>query len=231
MVYETTDVISSTQESLSTVQVAVHDSSVGLNNLRPLLSNTTKVVTTDVPDALDGVQNSMPSLIETAKTMDETLTWLSDLEFTIPNPLGRDWRFDLGITYEPGVPLDQALEDVNDKLVNIPENMRDMDESLSTADRNLILVSDDLEYLADDVERMSEQIQDIVPQMEILGENIESVQNRIEVVQASLPATFKTIQNRMIFIFGLLIFSQIPSLYMGGLLTSGALFAEKPSDE
>lgn len=231
LVTETTDVLSSTQQSLTTVQVALRDAGVGLNNLRPLLSDTTIVVTSDVPEALDGVQNSMPSLIETAKTMDDTLTWLSDFEVTIPNPLGRDWRFDLGIAYEPDVPLDQALEDVNEKLADIPENLRDMEESLSTADRNLIVVSDDLAYLADDIETMSQQVHEIVPQMEILGDNIGSIQDNIENTQASLPATFATVQNRLRLILWLLIFSQIPSIYMGGLLVSGVLIAEKPSED
>ena len=59
----TTDVVSSTHQSLMTAQVSVQDASVALEDLRPVLSKTTNVVTLEVPSALDGLQNSMPSLI------------------------------------------------------------------------------------------------------------------------------------------------------------------------
>ena len=223
-----TDVISSTHQSLTTAQISVHDVSTALADLRPLLWNTTKVVTLDVPDALDGMQDSIPSLIETAKSVDETLTWLSNFNLTIPNPFGSDWTYDLGITYNPNVPLDQAMEDMSQSLEDVPDDLRDLDESLAATDANLIIVSDDLAYLAEDIETLNQQIQAIVPQMEGLAGNIEEIQATFEEAQESVPESFAFAQKIMLAILGLLILTQIPSLYMGGLLFSGVMFHPDP---
>ena len=56
LVIETTDVVSSTSQSLETVQHSAHDVGIALEDARPLLWTTTKVVTLDVPEALDGVR-------------------------------------------------------------------------------------------------------------------------------------------------------------------------------
>ncbi len=226
-----TNVISSTHQSLATTQVSVHDASTTLADLRPLLWNTTKVVTVDVPDALDGMQDSIPSLIETAKSVDDTLTWLSNFNLTIPNPFGSDWTYDLGITYNPSVPLDQAMEDMSQSLENVPEELRELDESLATTDANLIIVSDDLAYLAGDIEILNEQIQEIVPQMEGLAGNIEEFQATFVEAEESIPESFAFAQKILLAILGLLILTQVPTMFMGGLLISGVLFRPNPSDD
>lgn len=227
---ETTDVISSTNNSLGTVQKSVHDASNALTDLRPLLWKTTKVVTLDVPDALDGMQASMPSLIETAKSVDETLTWLSNFELTIPNPFGRDWSYDLGISYDPEVRLDQALVSMNRNLEDIPEDLRELDESLSTADANLIVVSDDLAFLAGDIETTNQQVGEVVPQLENLGRNIEDIQVVFQETQISIIEMFEVGRKVITAILFLLIFTQIPSLYMGVFLIRGEQFSQHSSD-
>ncbi len=231
LVNGTTDVVSATYQSLETVQRSTHDVSIALADARPLLWTTTKVVTIDVPDALDGVQDSMPSLIETAKSVDETLTWLSNFQFTIPNPFGADWSYDLGINYDPGVPLDQALADMSGNLEGVPEDLREMKESLSTADANLVIVSDDLALLAGDLETMNQQISDINPELESLAENIENVQLSFQEIQEEIPESFETARRVIGLILGLLIFTQLPFIYMGWLLVSGEITSSQALDD
>ncbi len=223
LIDETTDVVSSTHRSLETVQHSTHDVGIALADARPLLWKTSKVVTIDVPDALDGVQDSMPSLVETAKSVDETLTWLSDFQFTIPNPFGPDWSYDLGISYDPEVPLNQAMEEMSGNLEGVPEDLRDMKESLNKTDANLVIVSDDLAILAGDLETLNQQIADINPRLESLASNIENVQQSFQAIQEKLPESFKAAQRVIGVILGLLILTQIPFIYMGWLLISGAI--------
>lgn len=231
LVGETTDVVSSTFQSLETVQRSTHDVSIALADARPLLWTTAKVVTIDVPDALDGVQDSMPSLIETAKSVEETLTWLSDFQFTIPNPFGTDWSYDLGISYNPEVPLDQALEDMSGNLEGVPDDLRDMKESLSTADTNLVIVSDDLALLAGDLEIMNQQIAEINPQLETLADSIENVQLPFQEIREKVPESFETARRLIGMILGLLIFTQVPSVYMGWILVSGTFYPPQSIDD
>ena len=221
VIIETSGVVSSTNQSLETLQKTVSDASDTLADLRPLIWKTTKVVTLDVPDALDGVQNSMPSLIETAKSVDETLNWLSNFKFTIPNPFGADWSYDLGISYYPQVPLDQALASMSQNLVEIPDDLRDLELDLSTADENLVIVSDDLGLLAGDIETTNQRVGEIVPRLENLVGNIDDIQTTFQEAKISIFKCFEIGRKILNVIFVLLIFSQIPSLYMGVLLTRG----------
>ena len=231
LVIETTDVVSSTSRSLETVQHSTHDVGIALEDARPLLWTTTKVVTLDVPAALDGVQDSMPSLIETARLVDETLIWLSGIGFTVPIPFGQDWSFDLGIDYAPEVPLDQALEDMSGNLEGVPDDLRGMKESLNTADANLVIVSDDLALLAGDLETLNQQIADINPQLESLSENIENVQGSFLEIQEKTPTSFRTAKIVIGLILSLLVFTQVPSIYLGWLLISGAIISSNVRDD
>lgn len=230
LIIGTTDVVSATHQSLETVQQSTHDVGTALADARPLLWTTTKVVTLDVPDALDGVQDAMPSLIETAKSVDETLTWLSNFQFAIPNPFGNDWSYDLGISYGPEVPLDQALEVMSGSLESVPEDLRDLKENLNTSDANLVIVSDDLALLAGDLETMNQQIAEINPQLEALADDIENTQLSFQVIQEKIPHSFETAKKVIRIILGLLIFSQIPSVYMGCLLMSGVFKSSMPKE-
>lgn len=230
LVVDATDIVSATHQSLETVQQSTHDVSIALADARPLLWTTTKVVTLDVPDALDGVQDSMPSLIETAKSVDETLIWLSNFGFTIPNPFGTDWSYDLGISYDPDVPLDQALEDMSSNLEGVPEDLREMKESLNTADKNMVVVSDDLALLAGDLETMNQQIADIDPELKSLANNLENVQLSFQEIQEKIPDSFKTAERVMGMILGLLVFTQIPTIYFGWLLVNGAITSSTKLD-
>jgi prefoldin subunit 5 len=221
LILQATDIVSSTHQSIGTVQSSVHNTSAALADLRPLLWKTTKVVTIDVPVALDGVQDSMPSLIATAKSVDETLTWLSGIGFTIPIPFGQDMSFDLGIDYAPEVPLDQAMENMSGNLEGLPDDLRDMKESLNTADANLVIVSDDLALLAGDLETMNQDIANLNPQLEGLANSIESIQDGFRELQNKIPESIKTARRVMLIIAGLLVVSQVPSMYLGWILASG----------
>lgn len=228
VINETSAVISSTNQSLGTLQNSLSDASTTLSDIRPLIWKTSKVVTLDVPDALDGVQVSMPSLIETAKSVDETLTWLSNFNISIPNPFGPDWNYDLGISYNPEVPLDQALVSMSQNLVDIPDELRDLDQNLSDTDGNLKVVSDDLALLAADIKNTNERIEDVVPRIEIFSGNVDDLQTSLQETQNSVFDFFDLSQKVLIAILVLLIISLIPSMYMGILLVWGDSINTKP---
>jgi len=165
LILETTDVVSATSQSLTTTVSSLENASIAVADMRPLIWQTSKVVTEQVPDALDGVQDSMPTLIATAKSVDETLRWLSSFGFTVPNPFGADWTYDLGINYAPEVPLDQALEEMSGNLEGTPDDLRAMEDDLDTVDADLLLIRDDLTQLSEDIAVLNAQLQQANPQL------------------------------------------------------------------
>jgi hypothetical protein len=227
VIIETTTVVSSTHQTLITVQTSTLNASNSLDDMRPLVGKTTKIIATDVPNALDGVQDSMPSMIETAKSMDETLTWLANFEITIPNPIGSDWRYDFGIRYDPEVSLDQALDDMSQNLIGVPEDLRGLEESLSALDANLVIVGEDLANLAGDLNTTNQEVERVVTDLQKMSDNMEEIREVFVETQARIPDTFEAAKKIVIGILGLLIITQIPSLFMGGLLVSGELFKNR----
>ena len=233
LVVETSDVISATNQTLATTQLAVQDLSTSLEDLRPILWKTQKVTTIDVPDALDGVQESMPSLIETAKSVDETLTWLSSFQFTIPNPFGTDWSYDLGISYAPEVPLNQALENMSGNLEEIPDDLRGMKDSLTTADSNLITVSDDLTQMVTDLSLINAQIAEVNPQLDAIADNLQTIGDSFSELQTKFPDSIATARKILMALMSFIAISQIPFVYTGWLFASGTIFdgPHPPKDE
>ena len=224
---ESGEVLVSAEDSLDTVRDAIVDVIFTLTDTRPLIDETSQVITQDVPDALEGVQASMPSLIETAAAVDETLTFLSAFQFTIPNFLGDDWQIGLGIDYDPEVPLNQALGDLSSNLENIPEDLRGMENDLNTASMNLLTLRDDLSVLADDLYLVSQQVEDLNPQIEQLAENLLDMQTSLDNMQEKFSEMLPTIRLIYMAFLSLILLGQVPSAYVGVMLMRGGGKLEK----
>ncbi len=134
-VEDTTTVLDTTftdvAETLTTVQGSVTDASDAMGQVGTTLDDLTVLVTEDVPDSLDAVNDAMPQLIQTAGVIDSTFNALSFL----------------GVDYNPGTPLDESLVAVQDQLVEIPPDLRSQREGLDDVAVRL----DDLAGQGDDI--------------------------------------------------------------------------------
>ncbi len=224
---ETSGVLISVEESLSTLRDAIVGVTLALTDTRPLLDEASQVITQDVPEALDGLQDSMPTLIETAAAVDDTLTFLSVLQFTIPNFFGEDWVIGLGVDYNPAVPLDQALADLSTNLEDVPDDLRGMENDLNTTSTHLLTLRDDLAVLADDLYQVNQQVDDLEPHMQALSENLLEMQSSFQGVEEKYSKML--LQIRMVYLafFSLILVGQVPSAYIGFLLMRGKEKTEK----
>lgn len=215
---ETGEALSSVEESLGTVREAIVGITFTLTDTRPLIAEASQVITQDVPEALEGVQASMPGLIETAAAVDDTLTFLSGFQFTIPNPFGEAFKIGLGVDYTPEVPLDQALENLNSNLEDIPEDLRGMENDLNTTSIDLLTLRDDLSVLAEDLYLVNQQVEDLEPQIEELAESLSDVQSSIEETRKKYAEELPAIRLVYMIFFSLILVSQAPSAYVGLIL-------------
>jgi len=217
---EITDVMDRVEQFLGTIESSTIDASLTLGDTRPMLTETSQVVTQDVPAALDDVQRSMPSIIDAASSIDSALLLLSKFRFEIPNLFGDPWVISLGIDYDPEVPLETAFQNLNASLSGIPESMRGMEDDLDTANTNLVLMGDNLFDVAHDLDMIREQLADINPQLDMIIGNLEGIQISIAETQIHTPKVIETTQKWFIGVMIVLILSQIPSIYMGWWLTT-----------
>lgn len=106
---ETTVVVDSVFDdvanSLRGVQTTLSDTSLTLTRASVVTSNLVEVVTEDVPGSVDSVRDALPALIDTARVIDRTMSGLALF----------------GVDYDPAVPLDESLIEIDARLAEIPE--------------------------------------------------------------------------------------------------------------
>jgi tRNA A-37 threonylcarbamoyl transferase component Bud32 len=218
LLVEAIDVIVKIDQSLSTIEQSSIDAGVGLIETRPVIDKTSQVVTEDLPKALDDMQTSMPSVIEAAAMIDQTLYILSKFRFTIPVPFGNDIEIGLGIDYTPSIPLEDALVQLNSNLEGIPDRMRSIEGDLVTTDLNLGIMSENMNDMAYDLDLIREQVADITPEFEKMINNLEILQKSLEKSKKRLPNTISSVRRIGILLLVLIILGQIPSAFIGFML-------------
>ncbi len=218
---ETGEVLVAVEDSLATLHTTTVDLTLLLTDTRPLIDDTAQVITQDVPQALDDVQTSMPSLIETAAAVDETLTFLSGFQLTIPNPFGEAFKIGLGVDYAPEVPLDDALVVLSGNLEGIPEDLRDLENDFKLASTNVLTLRDDLAVMADDLYEINQQIEDLGPLVGQMAEDVQISQNSVEEYQHKLDDLANQARIVYVVFFSLILLAQVPGIYAGVMILRG----------
>jgi hypothetical protein len=217
---EAVEVIDKVDQSLSTIEQSSIDAGLSLMETRPMIEKTSQVVTKDLPQALDDMQTSMPSVIDAAAMIDQTLYILSRFRFSIPNPFGTDLEVSLGVDYTPTIPLEDALIQLSGNLEGVPDRMRSIEGDLVTTEINLGIMSENLIDTAYDIDLMREQVADIAPEFEKMISNLETIGESVEKTKESLPKTFSNARKIFIGLMILFVLSQTPSVFIGYLLVS-----------
>lgn len=115
---ETTYVVDSVfddvADSLRGVQTTLGETSLTLTRASAVTSNLAEVITEDVPASVDSVRAALPALIDTARVIDRTMSGLAFF----------------GVDYDPAVPLDESLMEIDARLAEIPDLLSAQQETL-----------------------------------------------------------------------------------------------------
>lgn len=128
-------VLDDVSDGLRTTQQSMGDASVTLTQLWALTSNLADLIGEDVPDSLDSVRASLAPIQATAGLLDGTLTALSFL----------------GVDYDPEVPLGEAIDDLDTRLAEIPQRLRDQAPLIDSAAESLSGFGGDTLTIAQDL--------------------------------------------------------------------------------
>jgi len=211
---ETMDVFVMVDQSLSTVESSTIEAAIAMGGTTPMIGKTSQIVVQDVPQALEDVQASMPSVIQAATAIEQALYLLSGFQYSIPVPFGNPIQLGLGIDYAPDVPLEQALTNLSSNLEGIPASMRAIESDLTKTEDNLLAVSDNLLGVARDIDRVREQIADINPELVQLIDNFATIQASLGNTQEQLPGNVAAAESILVAILALFILTQIPNIYL-----------------
>lgn len=98
-------------DSLRDVQGSAADAALTLTQISAVTRDLGELIGQEVPASIDAVRAAMPPLVDTARVVDRTMRALSLV----------------GVDYDPAVPLDEALTEVDRRLADIPRNLRGRD--------------------------------------------------------------------------------------------------------
>lgn len=138
-VADTADILDRTfgdvSDSLRSVQRTLTDSAVTLTQVAKVTGDLGDLVGRDVPDSIDAIRSTMPSLISTAGVVDATMRALSFV----------------GVDYDREVPLDEALTALDQRLAEIPADLRGQEPVLDSVANSLSQFGGDTLTIGDEL--------------------------------------------------------------------------------
>lgn len=136
------DALVAVAEGLRTTQQSAADVSITLTQISALTSNLGEVVSEDVPASLDSVRVSLAPIQATAGVIDGTLRALSFF----------------GVDYDPEIPLDEAIDDLERRLAEIPADLRRQGPLIESAADSLDDFGSDTLVIADDLSDLRREL-------------------------------------------------------------------------
>ena len=195
-----------------------------MNDMQPLLASTTKVVAEDVPGNIESIQAAIPSIVQVAAVVDNTLTRLSNFGFrrTIPIPFNPiTLEFDLGIDYAPDVPFDASITTLGDSLEGMPEELRSLQGDLETLASDLELLTGNIDTAAGDIEAINNEVALFIPILDDYLRIVGEIDNTLGLARANMAAQMDMVKTGLIVLLVFLSLTQLAPLYLGWELISG----------
>ncbi len=219
------DTINDVYGGLDTAVGATANASRTIAETRPLLDNTTVVITQEVPEAVEGIQAALPNMIQVAGVIDDTLTTLSSvgIDRDIPLPFGGSipLSFDLGIDYDPETSFDDSLRGFEGSLTGLPESLRGLESDLRATNDNLALLSTDLQATSDNLTTINTRISEILPLLDQYGVLLNDLGATITQAQLGLGDRLEVVRIAAIALLVAVGLSQLAPIYLGWELLTG----------
>ncbi len=214
--------------SMDTLEQAALDASEAIDDTRPLITGIGDLVTIDVADALESVQQTLAGLADLAATIDRTLIALS--QFRVEQEiLGVPITVDPGIEYDPDIPLPEAVNAISDSLVGIPERLRALSGEIEASDSNLETIGQDLALISGDISEMRTSLEALPPLVDGFQDNVTVAKAQIIDIQSDLNSNWRLIRTGLVIFFIWLGLTQIAPLVRGYEMYSQQSPTEAPA--
>lgn len=149
------DAVDGVRGVLAEAQTTVFAAGIALGEAAPLIDDVADTLGTDVADAVDAAVDSLPALVEVGGIVDATL---GALGFITGNP------------YDPDVPLDEALGDLEAALAPIPEQLRTQADSLAEANSTTANLAEGLRDTAEGLSALGRSLEEASILLDEYGE-------------------------------------------------------------
>lgn len=206
--------------AINTVQTTTLNMSVAITETRPFLSGVNQVAAVDVPNGIEGFQNTIPNLAQVAGGIDDALIALSNFTFAT-QLLGFDLGFDLGLSYAPTVPFDESIIALGTSLEGLPESLRELDGQIQVTSDNLLVISQDVERLSGDIGSINAQLRRFDPVVDGYIKTVSDLRFATNQARNNVSQQMQMLKTGVNLLFLWLGLMQITPLYVGAKLVFG----------
>ena len=221
----TRSTIETSADTLQTVQTLTTNLAITVEDTEPLLIRTNEMLTNEVPTSLDGVQETIPTLVAVAGSIDDTLTTLNSFRID-ESFLGFDFNYSLGIDYAPDQQFDEAIIQIGDSLADIPESLRSMEGDMNSAIDNMAIIQGDLDALTTDLVQIETDIRAFLPMIDEYMRLTLEINDNIRETRSTLNSQMETMNSLILFGMVWLALFQLLPLYVGFELARGQEMVE-----
>lgn len=124
-------IVERTTETVESIENATRSTVRTLRSVGEVLGETASIAEVEVVDSLESAVDALPGLISTGRIIDRTMRALSFV----------------GVDYDPDLPLDVALAELQSSLAPLPNQVRRQVELLEEVQLNLDEIADDAREL------------------------------------------------------------------------------------
>lgn len=125
-------IVERTTDAIESIETATRSTVRTMVSVRDVLDETADLAGGGVADSLESAVGSLPGLVSTGRVLDRTMRALSLV----------------GVDYDPEIPLDVALADLETSLAPIPDQIRDQVDLIGSVGENLDVIADDARALS-----------------------------------------------------------------------------------
>lgn len=173
LISNTKETLTIIEKSLPNINTTLTYTQISIGNLRTtgeklpdLLDNVGTLIGSDFADLTIEGQKSLETAANSAKIIDETLSFLSRIPF-------------LNLNYDPEQPLEKGLRDLSASFSLLPANLEQIESDLDSATENISGFSDQLDPIDDSINDILESIQGLKLKFVAYQTTLDTINNNV----------------------------------------------------
>jgi hypothetical protein len=159
------------ERTLDSLGVTIGDATVAISDTQPTLSTLRDLTGTSLPQTIGETRAALESARATAALADNVLGALSFV----------------GLSYNPEVPLSEAIGGVSASLAMVPTELADVTIGLEAADGSLARLTGDLDAVAEGIEGIAGSVEEGATVVERYQESVAALHAEVRTLRTEAP--------------------------------------------
>jgi hypothetical protein len=196
--------------------------------MRPAVRELSYVIAFNLPADIKRIQDTMPALQQASEAIDKTLRTLADFQWSATIPIiNYPLDLGLGIEYDPPVPLQESVAEMDVALGELPGQLTGIQASLLDTHSGLEDTADTLEAIGESLTTVQGDLDQTAAVLAKYGDLVARATDATRAVRRDLRDRIQGVRLVLSGVLLWLALSQLAPLYVGATL----LIRREPGEE